>query len=174
MHCVYTHTHNTLSLLADKDVPKHALITICQVRFHLLGPSVVHLEGVVVMLLCKMESNEREQHHDGPECAEQSTRPGTQPVFLSSFSAWALVDSGWNVQARSSYSGGSPRVIVSRSHEGKATRFIQRAFGNATVVHAAGGAGTVLLLPDLFIYFINTGADPFQGSTLTKHTSFNS
>ncbi|XP_064201799.1 inositol monophosphatase 3-like isoform X3 [Anguilla rostrata] len=60
-------------------------------------------------------------------------------------SAWALVGSGSNLQPRAPRGGRSLRVIVSRSHAGKATRFIQTAFGNETVVHTAGGAGYKVL-----------------------------
>ncbi|KAG5841604.1 hypothetical protein ANANG_G00168370 [Anguilla anguilla] len=60
-------------------------------------------------------------------------------------SAWALVGSGSNLQPRAPHGGRSLRVIVSRSHAGKATRFIQTAFGNETVVHTAGGAGYKVL-----------------------------
>ncbi|XP_061112351.1 inositol monophosphatase 3-like [Conger conger] len=64
---------------------------------------------------------------------------------FTDYTAWALVGSGANVRARSSYSARSPRVIVSRSHEGRATRFIQTALGNHTQVHSAGGAGYKVL-----------------------------
>lgn len=44
------------------------------------------------------------------------------------------------MRSRSSYSVNPPKVIVSRSHSGKVSTFIQEAFGNTTVI-PAGGAG---------------------------------
>lgn len=44
------------------------------------------------------------------------------------------------MRRRSSYSVNPPKVIVSRSHSGKVSTFIQEAFGNTTVI-PAGGAG---------------------------------
>lgn len=55
--------------------------------------------------------------------------------------AWAFVGQGSNMRPRSSYSVSPPKVIVSRSHSGKVTSFIQGAFGNTTTIIAAGGAG---------------------------------
>ncbi|KAJ3594898.1 hypothetical protein NHX12_004203 [Muraenolepis orangiensis] len=59
--------------------------------------------------------------------------------------AWAFVGKGTNVRARASYSSSPPKVIVSRSHAGKVTSFIQEAFGNATTIIQAGGAGYKVL-----------------------------
>ncbi|XP_035284226.1 inositol monophosphatase 3-like [Anguilla anguilla] len=64
---------------------------------------------------------------------------------FTEYTAWALVGSGSNLQPRAPHGGRSLQVIVSRSHAGKATRFIQTAFGNETVVHTAGGAGYKVL-----------------------------
>ncbi|KAJ8336492.1 hypothetical protein SKAU_G00377120 [Synaphobranchus kaupii] len=64
---------------------------------------------------------------------------------FTEYTAWALVGSGSNVQTRASHGKKPPQVIVSHSHAGKATRFIQTAFGNDTAVHTAGGAGYKVL-----------------------------
>ncbi|KAJ8372998.1 hypothetical protein AAFF_G00272350 [Aldrovandia affinis] len=64
---------------------------------------------------------------------------------FTEYTAWAIVGWGSNVKARASYSEKSPQFIVSRSHAGKVNGFIQTAFGNNTVVHAAGGAGYKVL-----------------------------
>lgn len=62
-------------------------------------------------------------------------------VFLV---AWAMVDGGSNVKARSSYNEKTPRIIVSRSHAGKVEQVARQTFGNKTVIIPAGGAGLVL------------------------------
>ncbi|CAL8347921.1 unnamed protein product [Merluccius merluccius] len=59
--------------------------------------------------------------------------------------AWAFVGQGHNVSRRSSYSLSPPTVIVSRSHAGRVRSFIQGAFGNATTITPAGGAGYKVL-----------------------------
>ncbi|MGH0123862.1 UNVERIFIED_CONTAM: hypothetical protein FKN15_063412 [Acipenser sinensis] len=61
------------------------------------------------------------------------------------YTAWALVDGGSNIKARTSYNEKSPQIIVSRSHAGKVKAFAQKAFGNDTVIIPAGGAGKTLL-----------------------------
>ncbi|RXM32410.1 Inositol monophosphatase 3 [Acipenser ruthenus] len=69
---------------------------------------------------------------------------------FSAYTAWALVDGGSNIKARTSYNEKSPQIIVSRSHAGKVKAFAQKAFGNDTVIIPAGGAGyKVLSLLDI-------------------------
>lgn len=58
--------------------------------------------------------------------------------------AWAMVDGGSNVKARSFYNDKTPRIIVSRSHAGKVEQVARQTFGNKTVIIPAGGAGLVL------------------------------
>uniref|UniRef100_A0A8C3FAY4 inositol-phosphate phosphatase n=1 Tax=Chrysemys picta bellii TaxID=8478 RepID=A0A8C3FAY4_CHRPI len=66
------------------------------------------------------------------------------------YTAWAMVDGGSNVKARSSYSERTPRIIVSRSHAGKVEQIARQTFGNKTVIIPAGGAGyKVLALLDV-------------------------
>ncbi|KAM9323261.1 inositol monophosphatase 3 [Pholidichthys leucotaenia] len=59
---------------------------------------------------------------------------------FTEFTAWGFVGYGSNMHQRSFYNPNPKRVIVSRSHAGKVRSFIQRAFGNTTVIEA-GGAG---------------------------------
>ncbi|NWQ62879.1 IMPA3 monophosphatase, partial [Neopipo cinnamomea] len=67
-----------------------------------------------------------------------------------SFVAWAMVDGGSNIKARSSYNEKTPRIIVSRSHAGKVEQVARQTFGNKTVIIPAGGAGyKVLALLDV-------------------------
>ncbi|XP_053838853.1 Golgi-resident adenosine 3',5'-bisphosphate 3'-phosphatase isoform X2 [Vidua macroura] len=69
---------------------------------------------------------------------------------FSSYTAWAMVDGGSNVKARSSYNEKTPRIIVSRSHAGKVEQVARQTFGNKTVIIPAGGAGyKVLALLDV-------------------------
>ncbi|XP_039377148.1 Golgi-resident adenosine 3',5'-bisphosphate 3'-phosphatase [Mauremys reevesii] len=69
---------------------------------------------------------------------------------FSAYTAWAMVDGGSNVKARSSYSERTPRIIVSRSHAGKVEQVARQTFGNKTVIIPAGGAGyKVLALLDV-------------------------
>ncbi|XP_005042167.1 PREDICTED: inositol monophosphatase 3 [Ficedula albicollis] len=69
---------------------------------------------------------------------------------FSSYTAWAMVDGGSNVKARSSYNEKTPRIIVSRSHAGKVKQVARQTFGNKTVIIPAGGAGyKVLALLDV-------------------------
>uniref|UniRef100_UPI003AACEAA3 inositol monophosphatase 3 isoform X1 n=1 Tax=Centroberyx gerrardi TaxID=166262 RepID=UPI003AACEAA3 len=72
--------------------------------------------------------------------------------------AWALVGQGSNMRPRSSYSVSPPKVIVSRSHAGKAQNYIQDAFGNSTTIIPAGGAG----------YKVLALLDPPPGETESK------
>ncbi|KFO92695.1 Inositol monophosphatase 3, partial [Buceros rhinoceros silvestris] len=66
------------------------------------------------------------------------------------YTAWAMVDGGSNVKARSSYNEKTPRIIVSRSHAGKVEQVARQTFGNKTVIIPAGGAGyKVLALLDV-------------------------
>lgn len=69
--------------------------------------------------------------------------------------AWAFVGQGSNMQARSSYSVSPPKVIVSRSHSGKVTSYIQGAFGNTTTIVPAGGAGEWTIYKLFFFFFLN-------------------
>ncbi|XP_009638526.1 Golgi-resident adenosine 3',5'-bisphosphate 3'-phosphatase [Egretta garzetta] len=69
---------------------------------------------------------------------------------FSKYTAWAMVDGGSNVKARSSYNEKTPRIIVSRSHAGKVEQVARQTFGNKTVIIPAGGAGyKVLALLDV-------------------------
>ncbi|KFM01708.1 Inositol monophosphatase 3, partial [Aptenodytes forsteri] len=69
---------------------------------------------------------------------------------FSAYTAWAMVDGGSNVKARSSYNVKTPRIIVSRSHAGKVEQVARQTFGNKTVIIPAGGAGyKVLALLDV-------------------------
>ncbi|KAJ8272526.1 hypothetical protein GJAV_G00090230 [Gymnothorax javanicus] len=64
---------------------------------------------------------------------------------FAEYTVWALVGSGSSLQPGPSLRVKSLRVVVSHSHVGKAIQFIQTAFGNDTVVNAAGGAGYKIL-----------------------------
>uniref|UniRef100_A0A3Q4C0A9 inositol-phosphate phosphatase n=1 Tax=Mola mola TaxID=94237 RepID=A0A3Q4C0A9_MOLML len=64
---------------------------------------------------------------------------------FTGFTAWAFVDQGTNMRPRSSYTISPPKVIISRSHSGKVTSYIQGAFGNSTTIIPAGGAGYKVL-----------------------------
>ncbi|NXE82908.1 IMPA3 monophosphatase, partial [Cochlearius cochlearius] len=69
---------------------------------------------------------------------------------FSKYTAWAMVDGGSNVKARSSYNEKTPKIIVSRSHAGKVEQVARQTFGNKTVIIPAGGAGyKVLALLDV-------------------------
>ncbi|XP_069477177.1 Golgi-resident adenosine 3',5'-bisphosphate 3'-phosphatase [Ambystoma mexicanum] len=69
---------------------------------------------------------------------------------FSGYTAWAMVDGGTNLKARSSYDEANPRIIVSRSHTGTVQEVIRKTFGNNTVIIQAGGAGyKVLSLMDV-------------------------
>ncbi|NWR72053.1 IMPA3 monophosphatase, partial [Centropus unirufus] len=69
---------------------------------------------------------------------------------FSAYTAWAMVDGGSNVKARSSYNEKTPTIIVSRSHAGKVEQVARQTFGNKTVIIPAGGAGyKVLALLDV-------------------------
>ncbi|XP_047410293.1 Golgi-resident adenosine 3',5'-bisphosphate 3'-phosphatase isoform X3 [Sciurus carolinensis] len=59
---------------------------------------------------------------------------------FSEYTAWAMVDGGSNVKARSSYSEKTPRIIVSRSHSGMVKQVALQTFGNQTTIIPAGGA----------------------------------
>ena len=61
------------------------------------------------------------------------------------FPAWAMVDGGSNVKARTSYNEKTPRIVVSRSHSGMVKQVALQTFGNQTTIIPAGGAGTFLL-----------------------------
>lgn len=61
------------------------------------------------------------------------------------FSAWAMVDGGSNVKARTSYNEKTPRIVVSRSHSGMVKQVALQTFGNQTTIIPAGGAGMFLL-----------------------------
>lgn len=62
-------------------------------------------------------------------------------IYFVAPPAWAFVGHGSNMEPRSDYSVSSPKVIVSRSHSGKVTSYIKKAFGNSTNIISAGGAG---------------------------------
>lgn len=69
---------------------------------------------------------------------------------FSEYTAWAMVDSGSNVKARSSYNEKTPKIIVSRSHAGMVKQVALQTFGNQTSIIPAGGAGyKVLALLDV-------------------------
>uniref|UniRef100_A0A5F9C5H8 Golgi-resident adenosine 3',5'-bisphosphate 3'-phosphatase n=1 Tax=Oryctolagus cuniculus TaxID=9986 RepID=A0A5F9C5H8_RABIT len=69
---------------------------------------------------------------------------------FSEYTAWAMVDGGSNVKARSSYNEKTPRIVVSRSHAGMVKQVALQTFGNQTTIIAAGGAGyKVLALLDV-------------------------
>lgn len=61
------------------------------------------------------------------------------------FPAWAMVDGGANVKARTSYNEKTPRIVVSRSHSGMVKQVALQTFGNQTTIIPAGGAGMFLL-----------------------------
>uniref|UniRef100_A0A3Q2HGZ2 Golgi-resident adenosine 3',5'-bisphosphate 3'-phosphatase n=1 Tax=Equus caballus TaxID=9796 RepID=A0A3Q2HGZ2_HORSE len=64
--------------------------------------------------------------------------------------AWAMVDGGSNVKARTSYNEKTPRIVVSRSHSGMVKQVALQTFGNQTTIIPAGGAGyKVLALLDV-------------------------
>ncbi|XP_017375783.1 Golgi-resident adenosine 3',5'-bisphosphate 3'-phosphatase isoform X2 [Cebus imitator] len=66
------------------------------------------------------------------------------------YTAWAMVDGGSNVKARSSYNEKTPRIVVSRSHSGMVKQVALQTFGNQTTIIPAGGAGyKVLALLDV-------------------------
>ncbi|XP_029419352.1 inositol monophosphatase 3 isoform X2 [Nannospalax galili] len=66
------------------------------------------------------------------------------------YTAWAMVDGGSNVKARSSYNEKTPRIIVSRSHSGMVKQVALQTFGNQSTIIPAGGAGyKVLALLDV-------------------------
>ncbi|XP_028924783.1 Golgi-resident adenosine 3',5'-bisphosphate 3'-phosphatase [Ornithorhynchus anatinus] len=64
---------------------------------------------------------------------------------FSAYTAWAMVDGGSNVQARTSYNEKTPKIIVSRSHSGTVQQLALRTFGNETTILPAGGAGYKVL-----------------------------
>ncbi|XP_048959651.1 Golgi-resident adenosine 3',5'-bisphosphate 3'-phosphatase isoform X3 [Canis lupus dingo] len=69
---------------------------------------------------------------------------------FSEYTAWAMVDGGSNVKARTSYNEKTPRIIVSRSHSGMVKQVALQTFGNQTTIIPAGGAGyKVLALLDV-------------------------
>lgn len=69
---------------------------------------------------------------------------------FSEYTAWAMVDGGSNVKARSSYNEKTPRIVVSRSHSGMVRQVALQTFGNQTTIIPAGGAGyKVLALLDV-------------------------
>ncbi|XP_046929911.1 Golgi-resident adenosine 3',5'-bisphosphate 3'-phosphatase isoform X2 [Lynx rufus] len=66
------------------------------------------------------------------------------------YTAWAMVDGGSNVKARTSYNERTPRIVVSRSHSGMVKQVALQTFGNQTTIIPAGGAGyKVLALLDV-------------------------
>ncbi|KAM9101664.1 Golgi-resident adenosine 3',5'-bisphosphate 3'-phosphatase [Sarcophilus harrisii] len=64
---------------------------------------------------------------------------------FSAYTAWAMVDGGSNVKARTSYNEKTPRIIVSRSHSGTVKQVALQTFGNQTTIIPAGGAGYKVL-----------------------------
>ncbi|XP_074064103.1 Golgi-resident adenosine 3',5'-bisphosphate 3'-phosphatase [Macrotis lagotis] len=64
---------------------------------------------------------------------------------FSAYTAWAMVDGGSNVKARTSYNDKTPRIIVSRSHSGTVKQVALQTFGNQTTIIPAGGAGYKVL-----------------------------
>uniref|UniRef100_G3U2B3 Golgi-resident adenosine 3',5'-bisphosphate 3'-phosphatase n=1 Tax=Loxodonta africana TaxID=9785 RepID=G3U2B3_LOXAF len=69
---------------------------------------------------------------------------------FSEYTAWAMVDGGSNVKARTSYNEKTPRIVVSRSHSGMVKQVALQTFGNQTTIIPAGGAGyKVLALLDV-------------------------
>ncbi|XP_049637879.1 Golgi-resident adenosine 3',5'-bisphosphate 3'-phosphatase [Suncus etruscus] len=69
---------------------------------------------------------------------------------FSEYTAWAMVDGGANVQARTVYNEKTPRIVVSRSHSGMVKQVALQTFGNQTTIIPAGGAGyKVLALLDV-------------------------
>nr|XP_008506617.1 PREDICTED: inositol monophosphatase 3 [Equus przewalskii] len=69
---------------------------------------------------------------------------------FSKYTAWAMVDGGSNVKARTSYNEKTPRIVVSRSHSGMVKQVALQTFGNQTTIIPAGGAGyKVLALLDV-------------------------
>lgn len=67
-------------------------------------------------------------------------------IYFVAPPAWAFVGQGSNMEPRSDYSVNPPKVIVSRSHSGKVTSYIKKAFGNSTNIISAGGAGEQRIL----------------------------
>lgn len=67
-------------------------------------------------------------------------------IYFVASPAWAFVGQGSNMEPRSDYSVNTPKVIVSRSHSGKVTSYIKKAFGNSTNIIPAGGAGEQRIL----------------------------
>ncbi|XP_036685933.1 Golgi-resident adenosine 3',5'-bisphosphate 3'-phosphatase isoform X1 [Balaenoptera musculus] len=66
------------------------------------------------------------------------------------YTAWAMVDRGSNVKARTAYNEKTPRIVVSRSHSGMVKQVALQTFGNQTTIIPAGGAGyKVLALLDV-------------------------
>ena len=61
------------------------------------------------------------------------------------FPAWAMVDGGSNVKARTAYNEKTPRIVVSRSHSGMVKQVALQTFGNQTTIIPAGGAGMFVL-----------------------------
>ncbi|XP_040828478.1 Golgi-resident adenosine 3',5'-bisphosphate 3'-phosphatase [Ochotona curzoniae] len=69
---------------------------------------------------------------------------------FSEYTAWAMVDGGSNVKARSSYNDKTPSIVVSRSHSGIVKQVALQTFGNQSTIIPAGGAGyKVLALLDV-------------------------
>ncbi|XP_015270761.1 PREDICTED: inositol monophosphatase 3 [Gekko japonicus] len=66
-----------------------------------------------------------------------------KPFFA--YTAWAMVDGGSNVKARSSYNEQTPTIIVSRSHAGTVKQVAWQTFGNKSVIISAGGSGYKVL-----------------------------
>ncbi|XP_053105228.1 Golgi-resident adenosine 3',5'-bisphosphate 3'-phosphatase [Hemicordylus capensis] len=64
---------------------------------------------------------------------------------FSGYTAWAMVDGGSNIKARTSYNEQMPAIIVSRSHAGTVKQLALKTFGNKTVIIPAGGAGYKVL-----------------------------
>ncbi|XP_072460734.1 Golgi-resident adenosine 3',5'-bisphosphate 3'-phosphatase [Notamacropus eugenii] len=64
---------------------------------------------------------------------------------FSAYTAWAMVDGGSNVKARTSYNEKTPTIIVSRSHSGTVKQVARQTFGNQTTIITAGGAGYKVL-----------------------------
>ncbi|XP_043930171.1 Golgi-resident adenosine 3',5'-bisphosphate 3'-phosphatase [Protopterus annectens] len=85
---------------------------------------------------------------------------------FSKYTAWAMVDGGSNIIARSSYSENPLKVTVSRSHEGEGRKVTQQAFGNSTVIIAAGGAGYKVLS------LLDVPDDEHTKADVYLHTSF--
>lgn len=75
------------------------------------------------------------------ECVLSVNMESLTFIYFVAPPAWAFVGQGSNMEPRSDYSVSSPKVIVSRSHSGKVTSYIKKAFGNSTNIISAGGAG---------------------------------